>query len=745
MRKTSLLSTVSLTACVAAAGLSLGTVSRAHAEVAATTATELDTLIVTATKRRESVRDVAMPISAVSGADLQKANANSLADYVTRLPGVAFNDYQPGISEVVVRGIAATTYHEQGQTTTGYYLNEVVLVEPGFPIGIPDIDTFDLERVEVLRGPQGTLFGSSTLGGLLNYVAKTADTNDYSGAVEGLIGTTKNSHGDDNYAIKGVINIPIVKDKLGVRVMGLQRYDAGYLDNPGTGVNGANDFRTRGLRGSVVFTPAVGTKLTYLATYQDTQLDDQTYLSHDYIRDTPTAEPQKTAFSLNSLRLDQDVGFADLTVIGSTDHKTNTTVFSYPYAYVTGVTIGAGAAYDRGTAKANMDTFEARLASKEDDRLKWLIGVSYMRAKKDSVDHIYQAGAAAYINAHPGDFGGYSGAVLAPGDSIYGYISDTYNRDLGLFGEVSYKVTPQWEITLGGRYYDTKNTATITNAAGSLGAGAYTPTDSTFGTGQKEDGFTPKVTLAYRPTKGVMAYATYSRGFRVGGPNPNAAILPGIPASYGSDTVDNYEVGLKTGLFENRLLLDVSAFHLDWKDIQARLFTAAPYYYSYVTNAGGAKVDGVEFSGAYKITSFLTFNNNTTYQDARLSSFLPDTFAAGGGYASGTTLPGSSKWSTANTLSFDFADKPLKPTFEVAQRYLSKAPVAFGNPNTRGDFNIFDLRASIAPTDTVRLLAFVNNVSNKYGILSAPFTSQSAPAFSIVRPRTMGLRVDWSF
>ena len=745
MRKTSLLSTISLTACVAAAGLSLGTASSARAQTAGAAATELDTLIVTATKRRESVRDVAMPISAVSGADLQKANANSLADYVTRLPGVAFNDYQPGISEVVVRGIAATTYHEQGQTTTGYYLNEVVLVEPGFPIGIPDIDTFDLERVEVLRGPQGTLFGSSTLGGLLNYVAKTADTNEYSGAVEGLIGTTKNSHGDDNYAIKGVVNIPIVKDKLGIRVMGLQRYDAGYLDNPGTGVNGANDFRTRGLRGSVVFTPAVGTKLTYLATYQDTQLDDQTYLSHDYVRDTPTAEPQKTAFSLNSLRLDQDVGFADLTVIGSTDHKTNTTVFSYPYAYVTGVTTGAGAAYDRGTAKANMDTFEARLASKEDDRLKWLIGVSYMRAKKDSVDHIYQAGAAAYINAHPGDFGGYSGAVLAPGDSIYGYISDTYNRDLGLFGEVSYKVTPQWEITLGGRYYDTKNTATITNAAGSLGAGAYTPTDSTFGTGQKEDGFTPKVTLAYRPTKGVMAYATYSRGFRVGGPNPNAAILPGIPASYGSDTVDNYEVGLKTGLFENRLLLDVSAFHLDWKDIQARLFTAAPYYYSYVTNAGGAKVDGVEFSGAYKITSFLTFNNNTTYQDARLSSFLPDTFAAGGGYASGTTLPGSSKWSTANTLSFDFADKPLKPTFEVAQRYLSKAPVAFGNPNTRGDFNIFDLRASIAPTDTVRLLAFVNNVSNKYGILSAPFTSQSAPAFSIVRPRTMGLRVDWSF
>jgi outer membrane cobalamin receptor len=184
---------------------------------------------------------------------------------------------------------------------------------------------------------------------------------------------------------------------------------------------------------------------------------------------------------------------------------------------------------------------------------------------------------------------------------------------------------------------------------------------------------------------------------------------------------------------------------MDWKNIQARLFTAAPYYYSYVTNAGGAKVDGVEFSGTFKVSQHVTFSNNTTYQEAKLSSLLPDSFAAGGGYAKGTTLPGSSKWSTANTLSFDFPEQPLAPSFQIAQRYLSKAPVAFGNPNTRGDFTIIDLRASISPTPTVRILGFVNNFTNEYGILNAPFTSQAAPAFSVVRPRTAGVRVDWSF
>jgi outer membrane receptor protein involved in Fe transport len=738
------MSAASLSACAIAAGLSLGVTTSVSAQTVATPVTELDALIVTATKRNESVRDVAIPISAVSGADLQKVNANSLADYIVRLPGVTFNDYQPGISEVVVRGIAATTYHEQGQTTTGYYLNEVVVVEPGFPIGIPDVDTFDLDRVEVLRGPQGTLFGSSTLGGLVNYVAKMANTSQYQAAASGLVGTTKNA-GQANYAIKAMVNIPIIEDKLGVRLTGLQRFDAGFLDNPGTKEDGVNDFRTRGLRGSLVFTPAEGTKLTFLSAYQDSLLDDQTYLSHDYVRNSARAEPQETDFWLNSLRLDQDVGFADLTLLGSTNHKTNSTTYSYPYAYVTGVTTGSGSAYSLGAAKADIDTFEGRLASKEDDRLKWLIGASYMRAKKSSADRIYQPGAAAYITAHPGDFGGYSGSVLAPGDAIYGYISDTVNKDFGIFGEVSYKFNPQWEITVGGRYYDTKNTATITNAAGSLGAGSYSPTASTFGTSQKEDGFTPKVTLAFRPQKGVMAYATYSRGFRVGGPNPNAAILPGIPTSYGSDTVDNYEAGLKTTLLENRLSLDISVFHLKWKDIQARLFTAAPYFYSYVTNAGSAKVDGVEFAGQFKVSQHITFSNSTTYQEAKLTTMLPDSFAVGGGYAAGTTLPGSSKWSTSNTLSFEFPEVSLQPTFEVAHRYLSKAPVAFGNPNTRGDFNIFDLRASIAPTDKVRVLGFVNNFTNEYGILNAPFTDQAAPAYSIVRPRTAGVRVDVTF
>ncbi|EJL22447.1 TonB-dependent receptor [Novosphingobium sp. AP12] len=734
------------TAILTSTVLGLGVSMPALAQDAAADGLAKDDIIVTATKRELRINDVPMPISAVSGDQLKAMNANSLADYITRLPGVVFNDYQPGISEVVIRGIAATTYHEQGQTTVGYYLNEVPLVEPGFPIGIPDIDTFDLKRVEVLRGPQGTLFGTSTLGGAVNYVAETADASKFDAAAQGLVGTTKNASGELNYAAKAMVNIPLVKDQLAVRVMALQRVDAGYLDNPGIGVNGSSDYRTRGLRGSIVATPVEGTALTYLSTYQDTKLDDQTYLDLDnpYIRNTPRAEPQKTDFWLNSLRLDQDLSFATLTMLGSITTKNNTTLYSYPYAYVTGVTTGDDAAYSLGDAHANIKSFETRLASSGDGPFQWLIGFSYMKARKHSDDRIYQGGAEAFIDANPALYGGNPGSLIAPNDAIYGYLSDTSNKNWGVFGEASWEFVPTVTLTLGGRYYNTRNTAEITNAPGSLAPGSYTTVASSFGVKQKEDGFTPKVSLSWKPSKDLLAYATYSQGYREGGPNPNAAILTGIPTSYKSDTVDNYEAGVKASLFDNVLTIDLAAFHIQWNDIQARLFTDAPYYYSYVTNAGGAKIDGVEFAGTVQASRMISFGSNVTHQDGRLSKFLPDTFAVGGGYGSGTTLPGSSKWSVASNVRFEMVDTPGAPSIELAHRYLSKAPVAFGNDAKRGGFSVFDLRASMGLGENIRVMAFANNIFDKFGILNAPFTSQAVPAGSIIRPRTIGVKLDWT-
>ena len=702
-------------------------------------------IIVTATKRNESVRQIAAPISAISGDQLQKMNANSLGDYINRLPGVVFNDYQPGISEVVIRGISATTYHEQGQTTVGYYLNEVDLVEPNFPIAIPDVDTFDIDRVEVLRGPQGTLFGSSTLGGLVNYVAKTADPTKFDLAAEGLVGSTKNADRQLNYAGKAMVNIPIIQDKLAVRVMALQRFDAGYLDNPGLTPpkKGTNDFRTRGIRGSVVFTPFEGTKITYLGAYQDTKLDDQTYITfnHTYTRVTQHAEAQKTSFFLNSLRLDQDLGdIATLTVLGSVDKKTNFTVLDDSfYGYITGNPTGPDAPFDTTHAHANIKTIEARIASKDDGGpFRWLIGSSYMRATKTSFDQLLAPGAEAIV-----------GPIQAPNDYIYRYLSDTLNTDFGIFGEATWKPVKGLELTVGGRYYRTRASGTVTNFAGVIGSNT---TDLIGRSNQKDSGFTPKATITVRPNSHLLAYFTYSRGYRVGGINPNAGLVTGnangasIPTSYGSDRVDNYEAGVKTTLLNGALTADLSIFDMEWKNIQAREFGPAPGFYSYVVNAASANVTGVEAAVTVRPIKPLSFSTSITYEDARLTSFLPYVFAANGlgGYSSGTKLPGSSKWSVSNNIDYELTDLPGKPTISLAHRYLSKAHVDFDSPVFRGNFNIFDARVAFSVMDKFRITGFVNNMFNKYGILNGPFSGQTSPAYSIVRPRTYGLRLDWS-
>ncbi|MGH6609936.1 MAG: TonB-dependent receptor, partial [Burkholderiaceae bacterium] len=337
----------------------------------------LDTVVVTANKREQELREVAGSVSAYTGEQLQEIGAQSLADYITRLPGVVFNDYQPGVSEIVIRGVAATTYHEQGQAVAGYYINEIPLSEPGWPIVIPDIDTFDLERVEVLRGPQGTLFGSASLGGLVNYIAREADPSGFDAAFQTSVGSTSDSD-DLNYGAKGMVNVPLIDDKLALRAVLLERRDAGYVDNIRTGREDSNDLTTRGARVSAVFTPADATRLSWLSLYQETDLEDQTYVTIPTLtRDTYASEPHTTEMLLHSARLDQELGFANLTVLGALADKESRIVFDYTANF--GPTfLGGNPTVGFGDAESESRNFEIRLASIGESRIGWLIGAMYL-------------------------------------------------------------------------------------------------------------------------------------------------------------------------------------------------------------------------------------------------------------------------------------------------------------------------------------------------------------------------------
>jgi len=704
-------------------------------------------IVVTANKREENLRSVAGAISAVTGAQLSEMGAESLSDYITSLPGVHFNDYQPGVSEVIVRGVSATTYHEQNQTTVGYYINEVPLNEAGWPIVIPDVDTFDLERVEVLRGPQGSLYGAAALGGLVNYIAKEADTSGYDAAFEASLGSTRFA-GEPDYTTKGMINVPLVEDKLAVRFVALQRFDAGFIDNIGTGDEGVNDLSVRGLRGSVVFTPSDATKITWMTMYQETNLEDQTYLNvPTYTRSTGVAEPHDTEMLLHSLKIEQDLGFADLTILGAIAEKDSLIVFDYTGR---GYVDPAEPTWSDGFAEGDSKHFEVRLASSDDDsRFSWLFGATYYESTKDSNDGVFQEGAADYIDANPDLFGGVSGSLVAPNDYVSQYIVDQENEDFAIFGEVTFDVTDAISITAGGRYFDATSDTQVIIPPSAPFAGVVDTVGTQFGGPEGADGFTPKVTVKYQPNDDFMIFARYSEGFRIGGANPNAGRLPAgtVDTAYAPDNLENYEIGTRFDLMENRLKIDLTAFHLKWSDMQVRLFTPAPFFYSYVVNSGGSEINGLELSALFRVNEIVDFSTNITYLDAEVSEFVPDTFSSNGlgGYPAGTTLPGASEWAIANTLNFNLADIALSPRISITHNYLSGAPVAFGSSIERGDYHLVDARATLQVQENVEVALYVENLFDKYGILNAPFSDfYPQPVGSITRPRSIGLKFSWS-
>lgn len=717
----------------------------APAETAASDATTLDRITVTAGKREQSVREVAGSVSAVTGQQLQDIGAQSLADYIQSTPGVVFNQYQPGVSHVVVRGIASNSGNVQGQATTGYFLNEVPLTEPGWTIVVPDIDTFDLNRVEVLRGPQGTLFGSASMGGAINYVANTADASGFDAAVEATVSQTRNA--DTGFGAKAMVNVPIKQDVFAIRAVAQYRDDPGYLDNIGLGKDGSNDVTVSGGRLSMVLTPNENTTLTWLSLLQKTDSDDNSYripALGDLVRNTAVAEFTDTDISLHSLRWDQDFGWANFTALASYQKKQQDWRFDYtPIRVFYNADLDldlTSPLYINSGGESEGRSLELRLTSPSGGRFEWLLGAMYFDTDKTLYEAIGAEGAAAAFD-NSSLYGPGSGAVIAPDGEIFNaFYSDVDGSEAALFGEGTYAFTPEWKLTVGGRLFKTKVRIVSTQVGFSTYPGdpIVTPSET------DESGFNPKVSLSYTPNENVMFYGLVSEGFRFGTPNtPGLSAYP-IPAGSGSDSLTNYELGTRTTWLDGRLQLDATAFYVDWSDIQLRLQT--PDFFNYATNGGKAYSRGIELSAAWRPNDQFQWLSSVTWQRARLDEDLFILFA--GTAPKGSRLPGSSDWSVNNNLSYRF-DSRFSPTLTLTHQYLSEgisdlnSAVPGATPNKQGDYNLFDLRfrMSFGNTD---ITLFGSNLTDERGV-TRTVSEVNGLGEGIVRPRTFGVTAHWRY
>lgn len=692
--------------------------------------TTLQSITVTATKRKESALDVAGGISAVTGDQLENIGAQSFSDYLGRMPGVVFNAGPSGDSTAVIRGVGTTAGLDQGQGPTGYFINEIPLTEPGYAIGIPDIDTFDVERVEVMRGPQGTLFGSASLGGAINYIANEADPSGFHAELETSLSGTYHADGERGNTLKGMVNVPIVADKLAVRAVLLERDEPGYLDNIGLQRKGSNDSKVRGGRVSIVWTPWTGTKVTWLSMVQNGSTADFSYMEPAYgdlKRSTLLPEKFNTTFFLHSLRLDQDVGFATLTALLSYNHKSHVldnddTPF---YGGLDG--IAAPVLYEE-KARSGTRTAEIRLASPAgaDTRLDWLVGVNYLGTNKSIPDMLSSADAYEVLSPQ------YPADDLRGNEFYWGHAS-VNGWEKAVFGEANWHFANHWTLTLGGRWYDDQVRSQV-QYSGML----YDPVFAPPATVQKQTGFVPKYALTWNVTPDFTAYALVSKGYRFGNPN---TIYPlagfNTPSGWKTDTLWNYEVGLKSYWLNHTVRLDVSAFYIDWSDIQVRLYR--PDGVTYGTNAGGAHIHGVEMSSAWRPSSHLDLSANLTWLDAQLSQ---DVLAASTPLYAGQVLPGASKWQASVVGTYRWSGEH-SPTFTVTDRQISGAPANLQQPYYRiNGYNQLDARFSLLYGNT-EISLYGTNLADRRGATFSYGDFGAGLQEFVIRPRTVGVRLNW--
>jgi outer membrane receptor protein involved in Fe transport len=694
-------------------------------------------VIVTATKRQERARDIAGSVSAMSGAQLEAIGAQSFSDYLTRTPGVVFNAGPLGDSTAIIRGVGTSVGKDQGQGPTGYYINEIPLTEPGYAINIPDIDTYDVERVEVLRGPQGTLFGSSALGGAINLVAREASTSGFDASVQTSASSTHHSDGNVNYSGKGMINVPL-SDTFAIRGVAYYRTEAGFLDNIGTGRKASNEQTDKGGRFSAVWNPAEGTKLSLLSLYDKNSTPDFGYRYPqlgEFARNTLVPEPVEYKLQLHSLRLDQDLGFATLTALVGYSEKERSLTNDFTEFY------GVFAPIDEDTpgevlpnptpyhdkGKSESRSYELRLASPKGEKFDYLVGVMGTSTDKTLRDDITSEGSFEILSVlrNPAEL---------RGDMFYWGVGRLDGEEKALFGEANYRFADQWTLTFGGRYFDTEVNSQ------NVYSGVLYPGGLTLPAGhQTEDGFAPKVSLAWRRDADLMIYGLASKGYRFGNPN---TVFPldgfNTPSGWETDSLWNYEIGMRSTFLERRLQTDLTVFLIDWSDLQVRLYR--PDDVTYGTNAGKARNIGQEFSGLYRVTDAFDLSLNVTHLDAQLAQTVVSENNVV--FVDGQQLPGSSEWqvSAMATARLPYASEP---TITLAHRYLSDAPQSLQTPNLRiNGYGQTDLRVS-ATFNSVGITAFVNNVTDKRGVTFGYGDFGLGLQDFIIRPRTIGVTLDW--
>ncbi|HEY4083751.1 MAG TPA: TonB-dependent receptor [Burkholderiaceae bacterium] len=747
--------------------------------------TTLETVVVTSQKRLEDVRKVPLSVTAIGGEAMKDNQILDFSDLTRNLPNVSFSSQGgAGLSTIEIRGISS----QAGSATVGVYLDDVSLTTRNlYSQGTAEPRFFDLERVEVLRGPQGTLYGAGSMGGTLRFISKAPDLRNFTGDVTAEVSST--DHGGTNTMAQAVLNVPLSSGVAAIRIGVQAGHDSGYIDQvdqqtlkvTNKGIN-SSDWSVLKLSAKFKFNEAWS--LTPSLFYQHTKTDDidAAYLNvgsyQQYNADAPLArfqtskivrEPGDDKLTVPSVTVNGDLGFADFTgVLNSYNRKfvrtqdgTNINS-SYIGSLITNPAVSDVVTYLPSAVlldnKIRQTSMELRLASKDVQPggipLTWVVGFYSAQTKTDVSDNepVYGITKAFTdkgvsindLSQWDPDSGMYDGAFA--NDNSY-YSARHYNtKQNSVFGDLTWHFSSTLRASAGLRYL--RATEDFKREGDFFFAGQPAPTHIT----SKANKATPRFTLSWDATPETSLYASVADGFRLGGANrPIPLTISGnvtdlaalgktsAPASFGPDSLRSYELGSKSRLFGGKVTLDLAIYHITWKNIQQDVYLPTAGF-DFEDNLGKAKSDGVEFDFKARITPDFTLTTGGGYNHAVFTESVP--FLAN----SGDLVPGVPKYSLHVGGEYRFAIGTVDNVLRLNGQWTgaSHGTLVSTNPDY--------LRPGYATADASWTVSFakwdvnfmVKNLTNNHTILQQPNIQSVNEAFYL-RPRTIGVSVSGSF
>jgi len=718
---------------------------------------DISEVIVTATKRETVAQDTPISMTVLGADALQTTQADTCSDLASLVPGLTATDTGPGQKRYALRGLQSP-----GEPEVALYYDEIPI--SGLPGGSldtgasqPDIKLWDMDRIEVLRGPEGTLYGNGSEGGAIRIISKRPDLTKFEAAIQ-VIGAVTDG-GAGSYGVNVMANIPLIDDKLAVRVALYDRDEGGYIDaipRPDIhlrqiNANNINNERTRGGRASLSFQLADNWNITGIAYYQRlmTGSSFETYPgfsspSDRYVSAAFVQTPWLDESHMFNLISNTDFSWATLTVTGSyqlrrASQNQDTTRFVLNLNHCTVFTINntcfgppivpAGSAqFERVSAWSG----EARLVSRTPGPFQWAFGSAFQDAKTFRYGQVAKVNASGYIQYDPS-----TGDAL---NRIFARQNDDVFDQYSIFANGSYRITHALTADVGLRWFhsDRSDQQVILQQ---FFPGQ--PTGSEPFQEFKQGVIFKSFKLSYAIAPDALAYVEASQGFRAGGPNyPGGFTLSAPP--YQADSVWDYEIGTKVGFLANRLHWNTAVFDIEWSNLQVLVPTSL---FSYITNAGSARSNGFETELDAQVMRHLDVIAGLTYNNARLVGSQPASSSPSAQLRAGDRLAGVPQWTGRVGLLYA---SPIGSRYNATARidlsYESgrSSLVAPQNPAyfVSGGYALTNLHFNLDRKDGWGVSLDVDNLFNRFAVLSIQVEdSNLVETQTPARPRTISLGI----